>query len=134
MTPKQIQKARTMLSKAGIKGEEHKKDLVSSFSDGRTESLTAMDYAETQDLFKHLEALAGQEPTAADKMRRKILSIAHEMHMHHEGTRRIDMIQVNKWLLGKGGFGKTLGELTEADLRKAVTAFEKVLLSYLKRI
>jgi hypothetical protein len=131
MTKEQIKKARTLMAKAGLT-EENKEDLVYSFTDGRTVSLRAMDYAETQDFFKHLEALTGQPPSEADKQKRKILSLAHEMKWHLPGTRKVDVSRVNEWCQDK--FSYPLDDLNYLNLNKAVTAFSAVHVSYLKGI
>ncbi|UOE48006.1 hypothetical protein MTO98_26705 [Mucilaginibacter sp. SMC90] len=132
MTKDQIKKARTLLAKAGIKEEYKKEATVESFTDGRTVSLTEMDYPETQALFEHLENLVGQPPSEADKMKRKILSLAHEMHWELPGTVKVDMKRVNEWCESK--FSAPLDNLYYLDLVKAVSAFNQVYLKYLKGI
>jgi hypothetical protein len=134
MTKDQIKKARTLLAKAGIKQEYQKEATVESFTDGRTVSLTEMDYPETQELFKHLEELTGQPPSEADKMKRKILSIAHEMGWEIPGypKPKVDMKRVNDWCESR--FGSPLDGLYWLNLNKAVSAFNQVYLKYLKGI
>lgn len=131
MTKDQIKKARTLIAKAGLT-EENKRDLVYSFSNGQTESLTAMGYEDTQALFTHLEQLVGQPPSEADKMKRKILSLAHEMHWEIPGAAKVDMKRVNDWCESK--FNALLDDLYYLDLVKAVSAFNQVYLKYLKGI
>ncbi|WP_121812770.1 hypothetical protein [Mucilaginibacter kameinonensis] len=131
MTKDQIKKARTLLAKAGLT-EENKKDLVFSFSDGQTDSLTAMGYEDTQLLFAHLEQLVGQPPSEADKMKRKIISLAHEMHWEKPGTTKVDMKRVNDWC--ESMFSAPLDGLFYLDLVKAVSAFNQVYTKYLKGI
>jgi len=131
MTKEQIKKARTLLAKAGL-NEDRKADLVFSFTDGRTESLREMEYPETQDLFKYLEELTGQPPSEADKSKRKILSLAHEMKWHKAGTRKVDMKRENDWCEAKAGY--PLDDLNYLNLNKAVTMFSKVHVAYLRGI
>lgn len=120
-----------MINKAGI-AEENKEQMVLSFTDQRTFSLREMDYYETQMLFKNLEELLGYPENAADKMKRKILSLAHEMKWHVDGSRRINMARVDNWCIGK--FKAALDDLNYFDLMKAVTAFTNVHLTFLKGI
>ncbi|QTE37208.1 hypothetical protein J3L18_29575 [Mucilaginibacter gossypii] len=131
MTKEQIKKARTLIAKAGLT-EENKKDLVYSFSNGATESLTAMGYEDAQALFTHLEQLVGQPPSEADKMKRKILSLAHEMHWELPGTTKVDMARVDNWC--ETMYSAPLDGLYYLDLVKAVSAFNQVYLKYLKGI
>jgi hypothetical protein len=131
MTKDQIKKARTLLAKAHI-GEDNKIVIVESFTDGRTGSLSAMDYPETMALFKYLEDMTGQPPSQSDKSKRKILSLAHEMKWHVAGTRRVDMNRVNNFFISK--LKHPLDDLNVGDLNKAVTMFSKVHVGYLNGI
>ena len=130
MTPGQIRLVRGLMDKAGL--IEYKDELVLSHSNGRTNSLTAMTYEETQSLVKWLNERLNVPPSPAEKMRNKILSLGHEMKWHLPGTRKIDMVRVNDYCMDK--FGYTLNDLPYLNLCKAVTVTEAVHLRYLKGI
>jgi hypothetical protein len=130
MNANQIKKVRAMLYKAGLMN--YKDEIVLSHTDGRTNSLTAMEQDETESIIKYLEGANKQPPSPAEKMRNKILSIGHEMKWHLKGTRKVDIVRIDNWCLAK--FKYTLDDLPYLDLCSAVTAFEMVLKSYLKGI
>lgn len=130
MTTDQIRMVRGMLAKSGLMG--YKNELVLSHSGGRTNSLTAMTYGETQSLVKYLKAYQNEPASPAEKMRNKILSLAHEMKWHKPGTRKINMTKVDDYCMDKMGY--TLDDMPYLELCKAVTMTEAVHLSYLKGI
>lgn len=132
MSPKQIGYVRGLLAKAGMPEEADKEELALIHSSGRTKSLTAMTYDETQSAIAYLQGVLRIPPSPAEKMRNKIISIGHEMKWHQHGTRKIDMFRVDGWCLDK--FHSTLDDLPYLDLCRAVTAFEQVLVGYLKGI
>ncbi len=122
-----------MLVKAGMADVEDKEELALIHSAGRTRSLTAMTYSETQSLIAALREMINQPEGPNEKMKRKILSLAHEMKWHKPGTRKVDMKRVNNWCIAKG-FNKPLDDLNYAELPKAVTMFNAVYMSYLNAI
>jgi hypothetical protein len=130
MNANHIRKVRAMLAKAGL--SPHKEDIVLSHTEGRTTSLTEMDYDETLSIIAYLEKQLGVPASPAEKMRNKIISIGHEMKWHRPGTRKIDMDRVNDWCVNK--FKAPLDDLAYLDLCAAVTAFERVHVSYLRGI
>ena len=132
MTPKQIGLVRALLHKAGL--TEQKEDLAFSFSDGRTEHLSDMDYTQTQAMVKYLNNYLGQDGNPADKMRRKILSIAHELNWELPGSHRIDIARVNNWCIAHTGAKKPLDGLSLSELNKAVTGITNYYMQYLKGI
>jgi hypothetical protein len=129
ITISQLTAIHTLLSKHSLKDE--KASIVEAFSAGRTTSSKELRFAEAAALIGHLKSL---EPTVggAEKMRNKILSMAHEMNWRHEGTQRVDMDHVNNWCLSRGYIKKKLDDYTYNELPKLVTQFEEVYKSYLK--
>lgn len=132
MTPKQIGMVRALLAKADL--TEQKQDLAYSFSDGRTEHLSDMDYTETQALVKYLQMFLGQPDNDRDKMCRKILSMAHEMHWEIPGSKRIDIARVNNWCVRFSGLNKPLDQFKYSELPALVTQFTLVYTGFLKGI
>lgn len=131
MSPAQIRLTRSLLAKAGLM--KYKEDIVFDYSNGRTESLTEMNYEETKALVKYLRNESGQLDNPADRMRRKILSMAHEMHWEHKGG-RIDMDRVNNWCVRFSGQNKPLNAFKLSELPALVSQFEIVYRDFLKGI
>jgi hypothetical protein len=138
MTKGQIGKVRAMLAKAGITDEKEKKEFVMMITGGRTDSLTACNYKETKSIIAYLETTTSQRPTfkdamaqAAERQRRYIMAMAHQMHWHRPGTRKVDMGRIDNWCIQYSGLAKPLDEIDDACLPSLVTQFKKVLESFL---
>lgn len=136
LTVSQITCIQTLLTKHGLRDE--KESIVESFSGGRTTSLRELRITEAQMLIGHLKSL---EPSnaRAERMRNKILSIAHEMGWYTSPTspraeRKLDMRRVNNWCLKYGYLHKLLDEYTYEELPKLVTQFEEVYKDMLRKV
>ena len=110
---------RTLLVKAGA--AEYKEDIILSHTGGRTAHISEMTYAECQDVVKTLQPMAPGYKNEKDLMRRKILSIAHELNWELPGTGYVDMRRVNDWCLKYTGAKKPFNALSVQELNKAVT-------------
>lgn len=128
-TLSQIGCIHTLLAKHGLKDD--KPNIVQAFTAGRTTSVKEMRQEEAAALIGHLKDLDPQE-RAGDKMRNKILSIAHEMNWRKPGTTDIDMDHVNAWCIQYGYLKKKLDNYTYTELPRLVTQFEEVYKSYLQ--
>jgi hypothetical protein len=127
----QIRCISTMLRKLGL--DEHKASIISGATDGRTESRGDLQRTEATDLIKYLKGLDPDE-VSAEKMRRKIISRAHEMGWRMPGTLRVDMKRLDDWC-GKFGYRhKHLNSYTLAELPALVTQFDAVYTSFLKSL
>jgi len=118
----------TLLGKAGLR--EEKGSIVSHFTGGRATGVSKMMKSEAAALIGHLKA---QEPEtkAADKMRNKILSLAHEMGWRIPNTSKVDITHVNNWCLTRGHIKKMLDDYNSRELTIIVTQFEQVYKGYL---
>jgi len=115
--PEQIKNLHGLLNRTGLMAE--KETLVLAFSNGREKSSKGLTYQEAGALITHLKSLDGSH-----KMRRKIISMAHELGWKIPGTKKIDMEAINEWCK-KYGFGKKeLNEYTEKELPRLVTQFQ----------
>ena len=115
--PQQSKLLHTLLNSTGLVPQ--KKNLIMGFTGGRSDSSKDLTYQEAGALITYLKS-----QDAAHKMRRKIISMAHEMGWKIPGTNKIDMNAINEWCK-KYGFGhKLLNEYKEAELPKLVTQFE----------
>lgn len=122
----------SLLSQKGLM--DHKRELVMSFSGGRTEHSRDMNDVEANEMIRYLRS----QTDPADKMRKKIISMAHEMNWHSDshwnGTQKVDMQRLNDWCV-KYGFGKKkLNDYSYKELPRLVTQFEHVYLSYIKSL
>lgn len=117
--------------------KETKSDLVMQFTQERETSSSKMLVSECQALINHLNIIkngpvqknhASEQNTVQNKMRRKILSICHEMNW--KLGQQLDWERINFWLQKYGYLHKDLNKYTEAELPKLVTQFENLLQSY----
>lgn len=117
---------------------QQKENLALSFSNHRTESTSELTVLECTELIKYLKNEEQKKKVKrhefdkndpAQKMRRKILSICHEMGWEDSGG-RIDWERLNSWLV-KYGYKKyeTLNQYSEKELPTLVTQFENLLKS-----
>lgn len=118
--------------------KEAKAELVSQYSEGRTESTTALSMEEARQLLLHL-APDGNNPAPGKtktnggaRMRRNIIAMAHEMGWKLE-TGKADMERVNAWCLKQFG-KKKLNDYTCEELPKLVFAFKQVYKHFLNSI
>lgn len=114
---------------------ESKEELVYKFTNGRTSSSKEMIVSECSALIQYLTNLA-EKPTGtrkpndpADRQRKKILSICHEMNWHITGN-ELDWPRIDAWLLKYGYLHKKLNDYTAKELPRLVTQFENLLKSY----
>lgn len=113
----------TLISKLQFT-KEQKATMVSGFTAGRSGSSKDLLMSEAALLISHLKRLDPDEKQA-EKMRRKIISMAHELHWHKPGTVQIDMKRVDGWCKSYGFGKKGLNSYALAELPKLVTQFEK---------
>lgn len=121
ITPNQITAIYSLLAKAGLRDE--KDNIVASFTNGRTDHVSEMLKEEAATLIGHLKSLNPDEKRA-QKMRGKILGMAHEMGWKFGG--------LNNWCLQRSYLKKKLDAYDYNELPRLVTQFEQVYKSYLK--
>lgn len=138
ITPPQNRRLHQLLNDAGISGDD-KKALVHEFTNKRTTSSREMLMVEAQNLIHHLEGALGlrdnaptpEQEEASDKMRRKMISLCHEMRWYVAGTDRVDMARLNGWCQARGFGKKLLNQYTHDELTKLLYQFRKVYATYL---
>jgi hypothetical protein len=133
-----------------------KPHLVESFTNGRTNSSKDMSHYEAIELVKHLKQMLAnkQLPNTSprhitqstiqnskfkiDKMRKKIIALAHQMGwsaIHPtSGNKIADTKRINEWCKKYGYLHKELNSYTIDELPKLVTQFENLYKSFLKAI
>ena len=141
LNQKQLRAIHALLGDHGLRDD--KASIVQAFTGGRTTHSSEMSIREAAALIGHLKSL-NPINGRADKMRNKILSMAHEMGWtvpssglqppspHGEGKQKVDMAHVNNWCLAKSYLKKKLDDYEYAELPKLVTQFEQVYKSHLK--
>ncbi len=129
ITPEQLKAVHTLYGK--VKPPIDKSEMIFCYSDYRTHSSRELTKKEAADLIKALKSFVPTPHEAAsDKMRKKIISMAHEMGWRLESG-RIDMAHVNAWCRKHGHAKKYLDNYTYEQLPALVTQFEKAYESYM---
>lgn len=115
------------------------KEKVAEFTEGRTESLTALSDGEYKEMMVRLTRLnepmrKSFTPKPGDKQRKKIIAIARDMRWDVQGA-KVMMQRINYYCLNKTKYKKTLNNLTVDELNKVVYIFEhEVKKSFLNNI
>lgn len=123
LTKEQLMTIHTLFSKLGMT-KEQKDTIVTGFLGGRSKSSKDLTVKEATSLISHLKSLDPSEKKA-EVMRRKILSLAHEMGWKKPGSTSIDMIRVDQWCIKYSYAHKKLNHYTLPELPKLVTQFEQ---------
>ncbi len=111
-----------------------KATLVAAFTNGRSESSKDLNDYEAIELIKYLK---GQKPgtdDASQKMRRKMISLAHELHWHVPGTGKVDMERLNNWCRSPGKYKKELNAHNYTELVSLVSQFKIVHQKFLNKL
>jgi hypothetical protein len=129
----------SLITKLGIDAEG-KEELVYQFTAERETSSAKMEVRECQALINHLEIMAGQSTARIvntkgramgqtydlmDRMKKKILSICHELGWELPSG-KIDWHRLNAYLLKYGYLHKGLNEYKYEELPTLVTQFENL--------
>lgn len=113
------------------------KEKVAEFTEGRTESLTALNDGEYKEMMVRLTRLnapmrKGFTPKPGNPQRRKMIAIARDMRWDIRGN-SVMMERLDNYCLTKTKYKKKLNELSEEELNKVLFIFEKeVKSSFLK--
>lgn len=131
ITSNQITAIQTIISKQGLR--DHKEDIVLEYTRGREKSVSGLRFTEAKALIAHLKAQTGSNTkSAADIMRNKILSQAHELGWEHTKG-KIDMGRVNEWCIKYGHKHCRLDLYQDDDLPMLVSQFEKMYIQYIEK-
>lgn len=122
ITKDQLKKLHVLLNQLGL--IDDKKEIVSHYSKGRTESSRELTIAEAGAL---ISALAGNDGN--DRMRRKVFALAYEAGIIYGDTpedKKMNAIKLNQFLLKSGTVKKELNKLTYTELVKTVSQFNQI--------
>lgn len=132
MSPSQNKRLHTLLHSLGL--SDQKRELVGTYTNGRTTGSAEMDDEEAGALIDHLEryAMTMEKSRKSNTMRRKIIAMAHQLGWTAHG--KIDMARVNAWCV-KNGFGhKPLNAYSYEELPTLVSVFETMYKQVLEKI
>lgn len=116
------------------------RDMLLSATSGRTNSSTQLTQKEAFEIIDELSKLTSEEPDPADKMRKKIISMAHSIGWYENQIRmpdekpRVSMSRINAWCEKSGYLHKPLNKYTCAELPKLVSQFQEVYGSYIGKV
>ena len=137
MSNQQNKQLHTLLAATGMM--EQKANLVLGFSDGKSESSKDLTDAQAKEMITYLQSrqapsFDGVVEAAANKMRRKLISMAYEMHWAKAGEWKAAVAAIDSFCLSpKGLFKKELQKHNYNELAQAVTQFEMMYKKYLKK-
>lgn len=113
--------------------QKRKKEMTLGFSGGRTDTTTDLTPEEARAYIKYLKSQDPDE-VKAEKMRKKIISMAHELGYRKPGTKEVDMKKLDEWCVKYGYKHKKLNRYLVDELPLLVTQFEKRYDSHVKNI
>jgi hypothetical protein len=134
-TLQQNKQLHTLLAKLKITPEQ-KIELVMSFTNNRTYRSSEMEVSECESLIRKLQQMDNTPRPVVrvnpfvgdhcDKMRKKCLSIAHELRWEHpDGS--INMAIFNAWCLNFSFLKKPFNLYTATELPKLISQLEMIL-------
>lgn len=132
----------SLLNKTGLIAR--KEDIIASFSNGRTTSTRQLSQEESIQLIGWLKTQDADEKKA-DVMRKKIISLAHEMGWHQRdeqgrlitngfGKPKVDMKRLDEWCKKFSTLKKSLDNHTLKELPALLTQFKFVQNSYISNL
>lgn len=120
----------------------HKADLVASFTNGRTEKSSEMNETEAKQMLRHLSLQKPVEYNPANKMRRKILAICHDLAWYkrdaagnlilEKGKPVLDFDRIDSFCTARSKHKKPLQAHTAEELPSLVVSFQQLIKSDLK--
>ncbi|QNK63963.1 hypothetical protein H7F33_05580 [Pedobacter sp. PAMC26386] len=113
--------------------EETKEELIYTYSEGRTLRISELYINEAVQVIKMLTGGMNMPETPANKMRRKILSMAHELRWEQPNG-KINIERVNNWCIQYGYGNKALDQYSTSELPHLVTQFENMYRKHLNEI
>lgn len=117
-------RAHVLLIEAGL--VQQKKELVSAYSNGRADSSIYLSEEELDGFIADLVLLtdAGVKQEACQRMRRKILSLFHQLGWE-DVNGKIDMVRVNSWCMQYSVHKKELNAHSYRELPALVTQVQR---------
>ena len=131
ITKPQIATIQTIISKLNLRS--HKEDIVMSFSEGRTGSVSQLEFQEAKELIRHLKKQQEPQAIQGDRQRKRIYYYAHQMRWYIPKTKKIDSTRIDNWCVKYGLYHKPLMKHNVTELTKLVNQFQKMCFEFLER-
>lgn len=134
ITPSQNRRLHQLLNELGAM--EIKKELVSSFTRGRSDSSKDLTITEAKSLIVHLQGFQVND-NPADRMRKKIIAICYKIEWIYGNSpedRKMNMAKIDNFLKKAGCLKKPLNAFTVKELPKLVSQFEQIEKHYEKAV
>lgn len=129
-TPGQIKRIHALLPHEVRRDSDLKGDLVAQFSKDGLRSTKTLEVMEANRFIKYLENM----PDPNDKMRKKILSICHDLQWYKPGTTELDFKRIGDYCMKYGNAHKRhLNAYTHKELVILVSQFESLQYSHYKK-
>ena len=128
-TPAQNKALFGLFSRLGM-DETDRHQLASQVSGGRTQRTSQLTAAEADTLLRILQAANPLWQSSADRMRKKIIAMAHDLGWHHyspsKGRFVADMARIDQWCQTFSQAKKGLNAHTEDEMPQLVSQFERM--------
>lgn len=142
--PSQNRRLHQLISLIGLNADS-KEMLIHTYTEGRSISSADLLQSEANNLIAHLETMQRASTTdeRCNKMRKKILSICHQMGWYRRfrgqlrfinGKPELDMEAIGTFCTTKGPYKKGLNEHTYKELVVLVSVFERLQQSELTKL
>jgi hypothetical protein len=128
-SPGNFKKMMKLLTDLNLQGRRH--HFAYRQSGGRTESTRELHDDEILAIIRELEVSFGAYDPG-DKMRKKIISKAHQMHWQING--KADMARIDNWCVAYGPYKKPLNAHNIKELGILISVFDKVYRHYMNKI
>lgn len=131
ITTQQLKCIAVLMNNMHIVGDD-KDIMLLGFTSGRSSSRKDLTFHEAADLIKHLKQTDPNAP-ASEKMRKKIISMAHELHWKQADS-KADMKRIDDWCKKYGYKHKSLDNYSYHELPTLVSQFEKMYQDFLNKL
>lgn len=122
ITNQTLRAIKALFRKLGI-DQEQQATMISGFSHARTTHCTEISQPEANRIIRHLRGLDPDEK-GAERMRRKLIAMAHEIKWEKPGTGQADMERVDGWCRKFSSLKKSLNRHTYKQLPGLLSQFQ----------
>ncbi|MBK6611873.1 MAG: hypothetical protein IPI59_15510 [Sphingobacteriales bacterium] len=128
-----------------LKTPETRAVYVSTWTNGRTHHLKDLTSGEADIIIKNTKSAAAQQNKELLRMRRKLLSLFHqlnwyaqtaagEMYINDKGNLQLDYPRINAWCLKYTPAKKTFNKQSKQDLIQTITIAQKMVREQKQRL
>lgn len=135
LNSRDIIKFNSLLAK--LNRQDHKRDMIASFTGGRTSHTHDMTSTELREMLTYLQCEVDKQfyghQKSVDKQRRKIFHYCHLMLWYKDGTTQLDYTAIDEFCRARGHKHKPLNDYTLDELPTLVSQFQQVYLHYMTK-